>query len=163
MKKIFILLILILISGCITGEVVKYPEIYFCPRDDCKSAVVYNLNKAEHSIYFLSYSFTDGDIADLLIKKSKEIDVKGVFEKRGITSKYSQFKKLKENGIKVKFDKNKNLMHHKIFIIDNETVITGSINPTKNGFFANNENILIIHDKKVAEEYLEEFDRIYGK
>jgi phosphatidylserine/phosphatidylglycerophosphate/cardiolipin synthase-like enzyme len=52
-------------------------------------------------------------------------------------------------------------MHHKVFIIDNKTVITGSYNPTKNANERNDENILIIHDKKIAEKYLKEFERIY--
>ena len=51
-------------------------------------------------------------------------------------------------------------MHHKVFIIDNRTVITGSFNPTKNGDTRNDENILIIHDEKIAGKYLEEFNEL---
>ena len=52
-------------------------------------------------------------------------------------------------------------MHNKVFVIDNKTVITGSYNPTKNANERNDENILIIHDKKIAEKFLNEFNNLY--
>ncbi|NQU78507.1 hypothetical protein HQ545_01935 [Candidatus Woesearchaeota archaeon] len=48
-------------------------------------------------------------------------------------------------------------MHHKVLIIDNKTVVTGSFNPSKNGDEKNDENLIIIHDSDVAEKYAEEF------
>ena len=64
-------------------------------------------------------------------------------------------------GLDVKKDRNKGNMHHKVFIIDSETVITGSYNPTESGNKRNDENLIIIHDKKIAEKYLEEFGKVY--
>jgi phosphatidylserine/phosphatidylglycerophosphate/cardiolipin synthase-like enzyme len=51
-------------------------------------------------------------------------------------------------------------MHHKVFIIDGNTVITGSANPTKNGLTRNDENILVIRSGKIAQQYLAEFKSI---
>jgi len=62
----------------------------------------------------------------------------------------------------VKKDSNKYNMHHKVFIIDNETVVTGSYNPTSSGDEKNDENILIIHDKGIAKKFLDEFDRVWA-
>ena len=44
----------------------KY-ENYFCPEDNCKEHVLEELNKADKSIYFMIFSFTDFDIADVLV------------------------------------------------------------------------------------------------
>ena len=52
-------------------------------------------------------------------------------------------------------------MHHKVFIIDNETVITGSYNPTSGGDERNDENMLIIHDKSIADAFLREFGNLW--
>ena len=52
-------------------------------------------------------------------------------------------------------------MHHKVFIIDENIVITGSFNPTESADKRNDENILIIHDSIVAGKYLGEFDRVW--
>ena len=62
----------------------------------------------------------------------------------------------------VKKDTNKYKMHHKVFIIDNETVVTGSFNPTASAENKNDENIIIIKDKNIAGSFLKEFDRLWG-
>jgi phosphatidylserine/phosphatidylglycerophosphate/cardiolipin synthase-like enzyme len=51
-------------------------------------------------------------------------------------------------------------MHHKTFIIDKETVITGSFNPTGGGDKRNDENILIIENKDLAKEFMEEYQKV---
>lgn len=160
-KELFILISLVLISGC-NSNVIKRPEVYFCPAEDCKGALIENLNKAEKSIYFLSYSFTDNETADLLIEKSKEIEIKGVMEKQGTTSKYSQFSRLNKNSVEVRYDKNKQIMHSKVFIIDKKVVVTGSLNPSKNGYYENNENIVVIEDEEIAGEYVAEFKTLFN-
>jgi phosphatidylserine/phosphatidylglycerophosphate/cardiolipin synthase-like enzyme len=54
-------------------------------------------------------------------------------------------------------------MHHKVFIIDGKTVITGSMNPTAGGNERNDENVLIIEDEGIAGLYLEEFEKVWGE
>ena len=45
------------------------------------------------------------------------------------------------------------ITHNKVMVIDGETVITGSFNFTKAAEENNAENLLIIHDKKLASLY----------
>jgi phosphatidylserine/phosphatidylglycerophosphate/cardiolipin synthase-like enzyme len=52
-------------------------------------------------------------------------------------------------------------MHHKVIILDDETVILGSFNYSRSADEANDENLLVIHDRDVASQYLSEFKRIY--
>ena len=56
-------------------------------------------------------------------------------------------------------DTNPGIMHHKVFIIDEKTVVTGSMNPTQNGNERNDENILILHDEDIAKQYIKELER----
>ena len=42
-------------------------------------------------------------------------------------------------------------------MIDNETVITGSFNPSQNADISNDENLLIIHDEDISKMFLDEF------
>lgn len=151
------------------GEKVKYPEVYvnnikienyFCPEDNCREQVIEEIQKAKESIYFMTFSFTDEEIADAILFQDVT-DIKGVFEKVQAGSEYSQYKRLKDFGLNVKLDKNKYNMHHKVFIIDNEVVITGSYNPTGAGHYKNDENMLIIHDKGIAKEFVEEFNSLF--
>ena len=48
-------------------------------------------------------------------------------------------------------------MHHKVCIIDEKIVVTGSFNPTGSGDYRNDENILIIHNEEIAKRFVEEF------
>lgn len=134
---------------------------YFCPEDSCMEKVVDELRKANESIYFMTFSFTHKRIANMLILRMYDgVDVKGVYEKRNW--KTSTFSLLEFQGADVKLDNNSYSMHHKVFIIDNRTVITGSFNPTKAGDYRNDENLIIIEDKDIASLYLEEFKHVYG-
>lgn len=133
----------------------------FCPEDDCVYHVKEELKKAEKSIYFMTFSFTSAGIANVILLKNLEnITIQGVMEARQV-SKYSQYFRLKENEVDVLKDGNKNNLHHKVFIIDEETVITGSFNPTDGGDKRNDENVLIIKDKEIASRFLKEFDQMY--
>lgn len=152
-----------------SGKRVKYTvvlndkkiENYFCPEDSCSKHVIDNLAKAENEVYFMTFVFTHDEIGQTLVDKHNEgVKIKGVLEKRS-KSKYSEYDKLKENDIDVKWDGYKYVMHHKVFIIDNKTLITGSFNPSKAGDTRNDENILIIHDENIAKKYLEEFDEVW--
>ena len=139
-------------------------ENYFCPEDLCSEKIKNVLDKAENSIYFLVFSFTHDSIANkIVLKIHEDISVKGVFEKRGTGSEYSQYRLLEYQEADVRKDNNSAVMHHKVFIIDNETVITGSFNPSVNADKRNDENILIIHDKEVADKYLEEFEYVWER
>lgn len=140
----------------------KKIENYFCPEDHCSSRVINALNNAKKSIYFMQFSFTDNSIGNVLISNKNKLDIKGVME-RAQNNTHAEFQRLADSNISVKWDSNKYNMHHKVFIIDNETVITGSYNPTRNADESNDENVLIINDIIVAAKYLEEFKRVYGE
>lgn len=128
-------------------------EAYFCPEDNCQKRVLDVLKTAQKSIHFMAYAFTDDDIGGLLSDKKQYIDVKGVFDPR--KDKYSEYEKLKDVS---KISK----VHHKVFIIDGNTVITGSYNPSEAANKRNDENIVIIRDPQIAQQFEEEFSRLFG-
>ena len=138
----------------------KKIENYFCPEDKCASHIIDLIKDAKSSVYFMAFSFTNEEIADAIIAKNG-VDIRGIFDSQQSSGEFSQFKRMLEFGINVKKDKNKYKMHHKVFIIDNETVVTGSFNPTLSADSKNDENLLIVHDKKIANYFLREFDRIW--
>ena len=77
--------------------------------------------------------------------------------------KYEQYKNMEKLGIELKGDNTTATFHHKVFILDNKTVITGSYNPTSNGNNGNDENMLIIHNPDIAKQYLDEFERLWKR
>ena len=132
-------------------------ENYFCPEDDCGENLIHEILNAKKSIYFMSFSFTDEKIADALL--FSKVSVKGIVDKKQLTNRFSQIPRLIDFGIEI--GATDATMHHKVFVIDEEIVITGSYNPTWSGDNRNDENILIIRSNKIAERYLEEFEYLY--
>lgn len=139
---------------------------YFCPEDWCANKIIFELEKADSTIHFMTFSFTHDGIGDKIIEKHDQgVEVKGLFEKQQVASnkEYSEYQRMLDAGITdIKTDSNPANMHHKVFIIDEKTVITGSMNPTKNGDEENDENILIIDDPNIAKLFLNEFYRLYN-
>ena len=139
-------------------------NVYFAPEDNVERIIHGRIAKAKKSIKFMQFSFTSNAISEIIIEKFKEgIEVKGVFEKKGSGTEYSQYTKMKIENIPVRLDANRYAMHHKVIIIDDHIVITGSFNLSKNANMRNDENIIIIGSEEIALKYIEEFNRIYGK
>ncbi len=123
----------------------------------CKNLILKEILKANRTINFLTFSFTDEEIASALLRKHEQ----GVFVRGVVESKfYSRTPKTIRSFV-VK-DSNPRNMHHKFFVIDSETVITGSYNPTYNAE-KNFENIIVIKNKRVAFDFTREFFRVFGK
>jgi phosphatidylserine/phosphatidylglycerophosphate/cardiolipin synthase-like enzyme len=91
------------------------------------------------------------------------VQVQGVFENRNANGIGSEFERLVAADADVWTDGNCYTMHHKVIILDGETVITGSYNFTARAEETNDENLLIIDDPELAALYLEEFERVYNQ
>ena len=132
-------------------------KTYFCPEDECAYRVKEELKKAHESIYFMTFSFTHDGIGNIiLLKHLDNVTVEGIMEARQVT-KHSQHARLTHNGINITKISHSGRMHHKVFIIDEKTVITGSFNPTGGGDSRNDENLMVIEDKEIAGMFMEEF------
>jgi phosphatidylserine/phosphatidylglycerophosphate/cardiolipin synthase-like enzyme len=137
-------------------------ENYFSPEDGVLSHLLPHLEGAKKSIYFLAFSFTEDKIGALMVEKKKAgLTVQGVFEKRNAEGTGSELGYLRENGIEVLDDGNCYTMHHKVIIIDERTVITGSYNFTARAEQKNDENVIILNDKEAARLFLDEYRRVY--
>ena len=138
-------------------------ETYFSPDDDTAQRLIELVLSAEESIEFLYYSFTSDGIADaLLFQASQGIRVRGVFdayqERTGLGGEYQH---LRDQELDVYLDAHPEKLHHKVMIIDESIVVTGSYNLTRSAEVQNDENTLILHDRNCAEIFLGEFEWIY--
>jgi phosphatidylserine/phosphatidylglycerophosphate/cardiolipin synthase-like enzyme len=130
-------------------------EVYFSPHGECTSAITKELEKANNSILVQAYSFTSVPIAEALLNAfNRGVKVEVILDRRGKTEKSSKATFFFEAGIPTKIDAAHKDAHNKMMVIDGETVITGSFNFTKAAEEKNAENLLIIHDSKLAEKYV---------
>ncbi|MDD2717749.1 MAG: phospholipase D-like domain-containing protein [Candidatus Wallbacteria bacterium] len=138
----------------------KKVEIYFAPYDKVSGKILNLLSSADHSILFCMFTFTDEDIIKVMMDKCKAgVQVYGILDRWQATSGYSAYTPFKDAGMNVKLDIHKGFLHHKFIVIDagtdsDPTVITGSFNLTSTADSNNDENLVVVHDSELAQQYM---------
>jgi phosphatidylserine/phosphatidylglycerophosphate/cardiolipin synthase-like enzyme len=140
-------------------------EVYFSPDDGTAAEIIRHIQGARQSIHFMAFSFTSDHIAGAMLAKAAEgVSVAGVFEASQVGSNIGgEFQLMRAAGLDVRLDGNPRNMHHKVIIIDEGTVITGSYNFSANAEKRNDENTLVIHDPAIAGQFMAEFERLFGE
>ena len=135
---------------------------YFSPDDGVQDALLNVISNADDSIIFMAYSFTSDKLAKALIDRAEHgIMVAGVMDAEQIKSNTGgEYDTLREAGILVTQDGIPGQMHHKVIIIDEKIVVTGSYNFSGNAEKRNDENVLILYSPDLARQYLQEYGRI---
>jgi phosphatidylserine/phosphatidylglycerophosphate/cardiolipin synthase-like enzyme len=135
-------------------------QVYFAPEDQVLPAIISALNSARSTIRFMTFSFTEDSIGQAILgRASAGVGVQGIFETTGSETQFSELTPLFCAGLQVRQDGNPFTLHHKVFIIDNTTVVTGSFNISANATTSNDENLVIISDPDLAAQYVTEFNR----
>jgi phosphatidylserine/phosphatidylglycerophosphate/cardiolipin synthase-like enzyme len=135
-------------------------QVYFASEDEVLPAIIATLHSARSSIRFMTFSYTDYDVAkEMLDRAAAGISVQGIFETTGSQTDASELTTLFCAGIDARQDGNPFVLHHKVFIVDNTTVITGSFNISTNATESNDENLVIITDPDLAALYTAEYNR----
>lgn len=138
-------------------------SIIFAAEGDEIGALKAEIKRAARSIQFMTFVFSLERLAEaILLQAAHEgIVVQGIFEKRNSTASWSQLPALHCAGAAMRQDGNRYILHHKVIIIDEQTVITGSFNFSQSAAQSNDENIVIIRDATIAGLYLDEWKRIW--
>jgi phosphatidylserine/phosphatidylglycerophosphate/cardiolipin synthase-like enzyme len=132
----------------------------FAPEDEVIDHLVREIEGAHQSVWVMAYSFTSEKMADALLARARAgVDVRALFETRGSETDYSQLPPLYCAGVAARQDGNPRTFHHKVIVIDEETVVTGSLNFTTSADESNDENVLIVTNPDIAAPYLGEFAR----
>ena len=139
-------------------------EVYFSPDDGIADHIYEILTDAEESIYFMAFSFTTDEFGEAIRAQAEDgLTVAGVMEEQQVKSNIgTEYDFFKQAGLDVYLDGNEGQMHHKTMIVDEQIVITGSYNFSRSAETRNDENVIIIHNKKIADFFLQEFQRVYG-
>ena len=137
-------------------------DTYFSPDDHVISALAPLLDSAQTSIYFLAYSFTSNDLGNIVREKAGAgLDVHGVMDDGQIRSNQgTEFDPFRQADLDVLIDGIEGLMHHKVFVVDRKIVAFGSYNFSKSAEERNDENLLIVYDADIAEQFILEFQRV---
>ena len=139
-------------------------EVMFAPEDPIAQKISQLIREAEKSVAFMQFSFTLDVIGDdLLSAHERGVDIRGLVEKTGAGSRHSEYKKLRCASINIRKwepdGRERSLLHHKVLIVDDKTVVTGSFNLSRNASKRNDENVVIIYNsKRIAHLYTDELN-----
>lgn len=142
-------------------------KVYFSPSDGVMSKIVNTINTANKDIYFALYAFTRSDIATAMNNRFNAgvTDIRGLIDQVNTTG--SQYSFL--NTFAEMFGNVGATMHHKYGLVDatqvysNPYVITGSANWSNAASNDNDENVIIIDDIFIANQYMQEFKKRYNE
>ena len=137
--------------------------IRFSTDDGIDDMIESLISAANESVYMLAYSFASRDIAERLEAADKDgLDVIVICEDgKAYTDGGGQCGPLSEAGLQVYVDGYKDtLMHEKVIILDDSVVIAGSYNFTRSADKRNDEQVLVIQNRDIANLFLAEFDKI---
>ena len=139
-------------------------QVLFSPEDDAIDQIIPFIEQAQSSIVFMAFSFTHDDLAKAMLERAKAgVTVTGIFETRGSETEYSELGPFFCAGLAVRQDGNPGTFHHKVIIIDERIIITGSLNFSANADESNSENSVILPSKTIAALYLREFNRRWAE
>jgi phosphatidylserine/phosphatidylglycerophosphate/cardiolipin synthase-like enzyme len=120
------------------------------------------LEGARESIYFLAYSFTSNQLGEIVRQKAEAgLTIAGVMDDEQVRSNQgTEYDPFRQADLDVRIDGIDGLMHHKVFIVDEKIVVLGSYNFSQNAEERNDENLMIVYDPVIAEQFLFEFKRL---
>lgn len=143
-------------------------DVYFSPENNVRSHILTVLGRAKKSVDVAMFSFTDRRLAQKMVAISKRLKVRVLLDpKNASDNPYSKAGYLSNNGVNIRYAKVmsvygiEGIMHNKFAVIDGKIVLTGSYNWTASANSRNNENMLIIRNKRIGAIYEKEFSRLW--
>ena len=143
------------------------PEVYFSRSDPVEQKIVREIDGTRKSIHLLIYSFTDEKLETALLRAAgRGVDVKIVFDKSQTQEKHSladtMLAELGPKRVEFRTGRGRGIMHEKMAVYDGADVSLGSFNWTANARDNNWENIIFLHDLRLATACEHEFQRVWS-
>lgn len=145
----------------------KRIEVYFSPSDNTSEHINTVLKTANTDLYFANLIFTDTNLSQTIIaKKLSGLFVAGLINDTAY-SDHTAFNTMKAalgSFLQLyNYSVQAGILHHKYCIVDqgnpssDPAVISGSHNWTISANTINDENLLVIHDAAIANQFYQEF------
>ena len=133
----------------------------FTPEDDVRGALVAEMNRATNEIAIMAFSFTDKDITAACREAlGRGVKVVIVLDSGMATHPSANTKELEAMGANIRLSPGI-LLHHKVIVVDRQTVVLGSANFSAGAFDKNDENVLIVRAPNFAQAMLREAMRCF--
>jgi len=130
-----------------------------------ESALLDRIDAARSSVRAAIYALDRVSVRDALIaahRRGVRVEVVADDDAYDQGRYHLHFRALEIAGIPVVLDERSSLMHHKFFVVDGQTVWTGSTNMTDTGFTFNHNNGMVITSTHLAYAWGLEFHEMFA-
>ncbi len=154
-----------LLAGCTSSQA------YFSAEHDIASVINGEFQASESTIHLAIYTFTNADIRDAIFDAAAVRGVRvSICADAGQTYTLSDqreaLRMLAEDAgvdVRVADGFGGGIMHHKLAIIDDRTVLTGSFNYTRSANEINDENLVVLSSPELAARYEQAFQELWSR
>jgi len=173
----FLTLIALLVSISASADISPKEKFFVLPKekDSALEALYKKIDTAHNAIHISIYNFTHKKIAKKLKNAAKRgVKIEIIFDEKSIRkrdgksmlyylAKYKNISIYKLKGKLAKSKKYHGIMHMKMAVIDNKTVIFGSANWTYSAFSNNYELLYITQNYAIAKKFEKYFNALKKK
>lgn len=136
-------------------------QMIMCPYQNCVEKITNVLKKGDEEIKCAFYHLDQKDV----ISQLNTLSNNGVSIDIVVDNQYKKELEKLNSNIETTTDSNRktkynNYMHHKFCVVDKQTTLISSANPTNNGLKHNNNNIAVFESKSISAIFLEEFSQL---
>lgn len=149
--------------------------VHFSPKSGIDDLIIFKIAEAKTTLDIAIYDLTNSSIANAVVAaKNRGVAVRVYIEDNSLPSELNCIEILELGDIEIKRSNPEEwvprakpeervesflaIMHNKFIVIDQKVVITGSYNFTGNAEKNNRENVLVIPNTIIAEQYQEQFN-----
>jgi len=140
----------------------RVAEVYFSPTDDCWKQIVRLLDQATKKVEICVFTITDDRLASAILSAHRRgVIVRIITDDEKAWDVGSDIAQLKDEGIALRTDRTQYHMHHKFAVFDDRLVLSGSYNWTRSASVYNEENFLVVDDRRLIQAYSKTFESLW--
>ena len=140
----------------------KDREVCFSPDMRCDLKLLKFIGEAKHSIDVAIFDLNLDEFVHQLLLASKHLQVRVVVDRRQSKGPHSLVSTLIRGGVRVRYGRQRGIMHDKFTLVDGSRLETGSFNYTNHASRANQENQIYLDDPGVVDQYRKRFEMIWA-
>ena len=142
----------------------SFVDVSFSRTEDTSALLGHWIGRANESIRLMVMLITHDGLADaLMAAHDRGVEVDVIIDSDWKYSAGSDYEEILAAGVDIRGDDRGGLMHHKVMVIDEHVIITGSHNWSSSAEDSNDENCLVLKSLSISGLYLAEFNRIWGQ
>lgn len=134
-------------------------EVCISPLERCDLKLVKFIDSAVRSIDIAVFDINLDQLVHHLLLQARKISVRVLVDRRQAKGSHSLVSTLARGGVKVRFGRQRGLMHHKFAIVDGKRIETGSFNYTNHAYRANQENQVYLDDPALVGRFVQAFEK----